>query len=127
MGVKRMEEDGRFAPFAITLVRSSGEFHLFEAADHERSWHDPAEVLTSLVEGLRSDHDDLLAFAIVSGQRTSRGPGILVDVEHSVGAAHSCVLLYQIIDADNGEYRYGETLMREALPKIWGVRPRAEP
>jgi hypothetical protein len=105
---------GEFFPYgaAITL---DGEEQIFAADPGDAEDPSPAEVLTSIVDGISGEASGLRAVAVVSDVTNRRSDAIMVHLEHADELAIAVLLPYE----RGEEIEYGELVATPVEAKIW--------
>jgi hypothetical protein len=112
-----LRRHGEFYPYGAAITRE-GEEQVFAADPGEAEHPNPSEVLTSLVQGMSEEINDLRAAALVSDVTSGKTDAIMVHLEHADSMAITVVLPYrQAEQADEIEYDDMAATPAEAL--IW--------
>ena len=101
-----LRRHGEFYPYGAAITRE-GEEQVFAADTTEAEDPNPSEVLTSLVNGMSAESNDLRAAALVSDVTSEKTEAVMVHLEHADSMAITVVLPYRRTPADTGDT--GET------------------
>lgn len=118
-------------PFAQQMLAKSGEFYPFGAAvtadgetrllagDPSQGEHPPsADVLSTLLSGLRQTRADLRAVAICSDVQLTDTDAVRVELEHRDGHAMAVLMPYKMKRLGRG-VEYGELRAGTAARQVW--------
>lgn len=110
-----LRRHGDFHPYGVAITRA-GEEQVFAADTEEEARPSPSDVLTSLVNGMSEDANELRAAALVSDVTSDRTDAIMIHLEHADSMAITVVVPYQQ-DEEDIEYADLAATPTEAL--IW--------
>ena len=112
-----LRRHGEFYPYGAAITRD-GEEQVFAADPGEAEDPNPSEVLTSLVQGMSEEVNDLRAAALVSDVTSGRTDAVMVHLEHADSMAITVVLPYRLNGQDD-EVDYDEMAATPAEALIW--------
>jgi hypothetical protein len=115
-----LRRHGEFYPYGAAITRQ-GEEQVFAADTEQAEDPNPSEVLTSLVNGMSAEVDDLRAAALVSDVTSEKTDAVMVHLEHADSMAITVVLPYRIADpeAEAAEVEYDDMAATPAEALIW--------
>jgi hypothetical protein len=114
-----LEQHGEFFPYGVALD-ASGEVRMI-AGDPGHGERPPsADVLSTLVAGLRSQRDDLRAAALVSDVRLADSDAVRVELEHRDGHAIAAFLPYKQKRLRRG-IEFGDLSADSGSPQVWSA------
>lgn len=117
-----LRRHGEFYPYGAAITRE-GEEQVFAADPGETEDPNPSEVLSSLVNGMSAEANDLRAAALVSDVTSEKTDAVMVHLEHADSMAITVVLPYRFTDADTGaqdtEVEYEDLAATPAEALIW--------
>lgn len=112
-----LRRHGEFYPYGAAIT-CEGEEQVFAADPGEVEDPNPSEVLTSLVQGMSAERNDLRAAALVSDVTSGRTDAVMVHLEHADSMAITVVLPYRLAGQDD-EVDYDEMAATPAEALIW--------
>jgi hypothetical protein len=112
-----LRRHGEFYPYGVAITRD-GEEQVFAADPGETEDPNPSEVLTSLVQGMSEEKDELRAAALVSDVTSGRTDAVMVHLEHADSMAITVILPYRV-DGQDDEVEYDEMAATPAEALIW--------
>jgi hypothetical protein len=115
-----LRKHGEFYPYGAAITRE-GEEQVFAADPGETEDPNPSEILTSLVNGMSEESNDLRAAALVSDVTSDRTDAVMVHLEHADSMAITVLLPYRITDTDMAEsdVEYDDMAATPAEALIW--------
>jgi hypothetical protein len=113
--VQMLEAKREFYPYAAAL-ETGGEIRMI-AADTGDEHPESADVLRSLVSGMRAERDELRAIALVSDVRRPDSDAVRVELEHREGLAIAVFLPYTRRWRRGLEC--GALSAQAGLPQVW--------
>jgi hypothetical protein len=90
-----LRRHGEFYPYGAAITRE-GEEQVFAADPGDAEDPNPSEVLTSLVQGMSAEVNELRAAALVSDVTSGKTDAIMVHLEHADSMAITVVLPYRL-------------------------------
>ncbi|GAB1509644.1 hypothetical protein [Actinophytocola sp. KF-1] len=112
-----LRRHGEFYPYGAAITRD-GEEQVFAADPGEAEDPNPSEVLTSLVQGMSEEINDLRAAALVSDVTSGKTDAVMVHLEHADSMAITVVLPYRLNGPDD-EVEYDDMAATPAEALIW--------
>ena len=115
-----LRKHGEFYPYGAAITRA-GEEQVFAADPGEADDPNPSEVLTSLVNGMSAESNELRAAALVSDVTSEKTDAVMVHLEHADSMAITVLLPYHFTDADVAEsdLEYEDLAATPAEALIW--------
>jgi hypothetical protein len=117
-----LRRHGEFYPYGAAITRE-GEEQVFAADAGEVEDPNPSEVLTSLVQGMSAEVNDLRAAALVSDVTSGKTDAIMVHLEHADSMAITVVLPYRLgeqgPEVEDADIEYDDLAATPAEALIW--------
>jgi hypothetical protein len=117
-----LRRHGEFYPYGAAITRE-GEEQVFAADPGDAEDPNPSEVLTSLVQGMSAEVNDLRAAALVSDVTSGKTDAIMVHLEHADSMAITVVLPYRLgeqgPEVEDADIEYDDMAATPAEALIW--------
>lgn len=114
-----LDARGEFYPFGAS-VSANGEVSMIAADPSQGERPASADVISSMVAGLRRDRGTLRAVAIVADVRTADSDAVRVELEHREGQTIQVLLPYKKKRMRRG-IDYGALAAGPATQQVWGA------
>jgi hypothetical protein len=114
-----LESHGEFFPFGVALD-GSGATRMVAGDPGHGEQPASADVLSTLVAGLRNQRDDLRAVALVSDVRLGDSDAVRVELEHREGQAMAVFLPYKQKHLRRG-VEFGDLAAGPGSQQVWSA------